>query len=104
MAAARRKPLRVLHLIYDDIGNPWLGGGGALRTREINRRLAASGHDITVLTGIYPGAAPAETIAGIKYRRIGWPGWLARRSYMGSRIAFVLAAVFLLKRTPYDIV
>src|SRR5437763_1001596 len=35
--------MRILHLIYDDLGNPWLSGGGAVRTLEINRRLAARG-------------------------------------------------------------
>ena len=33
--------MRICHLIYDDIANPWLAGGGAVRVREIYRRLAA---------------------------------------------------------------
>ena len=33
--------MKICHLIYDDLGNPWLGGGGAWRARQIYRRLAA---------------------------------------------------------------
>ncbi len=48
--------MKILHLIYDHINNPWVGGGGAVRVHEICRRLAGCGHEITVLSGEYPGA------------------------------------------------
>ena len=48
--------MRILHTSYDDPWNPWLAGGGALRTWQISRRLAAR-HDVTLVTGRYPGAA-----------------------------------------------
>ena len=48
--------MKILHLIYDDVENPWIGGGGAYRTREIYQRLSRWGHDCTVLCGNYPGA------------------------------------------------
>src|SRR5690606_3422755 len=39
---------RVLHLIYDDPGNPWVAGGGAVRAFEIYRRLTARLGSITI--------------------------------------------------------
>lgn len=48
--------MKILHLIYDHMQNPWVGGGGAVRAHEICRRLASAGHDVTVLSGRYPGA------------------------------------------------
>ncbi|MEJ2868907.1 glycosyltransferase family 4 protein [Actinomycetospora sp. OC33-EN08] len=50
-----RGGLHVLHLAFEDPAMPG-SGGGALRTAEIDRRLAAAGHHVTVLTGRYPGA------------------------------------------------
>ena len=47
--------MKILHTIYDDPSNPWLGGGGAFRTFEISKRLTDK-HDITILCGRYPGS------------------------------------------------
>jgi glycosyltransferase involved in cell wall biosynthesis len=47
--------MKILHLIYDHIHNPWVGGGGAVRAYEIYRRLGER-HDITIVCGAYPGA------------------------------------------------
>lgn len=47
--------LRVLHLGFEDPRMP-SAGGGSVRTHAINKRLAAEGHRITVLTTGYPGA------------------------------------------------
>ena len=47
--------VKILHTIYDDVDNPWCGGGGALRAIEINRRLAKR-HKVKMLVGNYPGA------------------------------------------------
>lgn len=46
--------MRVLHLGFEDPRMPG-AGGGSVRTHEINRRLAAQGFDVTVLTTRYPG-------------------------------------------------
>lgn len=46
--------LRVLHLGFEDPLMPG-AGGGSVRTHEMNRRMAARGHRITVLTTRYPG-------------------------------------------------
>jgi glycosyltransferase involved in cell wall biosynthesis len=46
--------MRVLHLGFEDPRMPG-AGGGSVRTHEINRRLAAQGFEVTVLTTRYPG-------------------------------------------------
>ena len=87
--------LRVLHCIYDDPENPWVGGGGALRVREIYRRLGGE-VDATVVTGSYPGAVDGERY-GVRYRRLGAEG-----PYPLSRLSFGLAATRLLALGGYD--
>lgn len=62
--------MKILHMICDHLYNPWFGGGGPVRTHEIYRRMAKR-HDITVLTGNYPGAVKQEIINGVKYIRLG---------------------------------
>jgi len=89
--------MNILHTIYDDAGNPWCGGGGALRTLEISRRLAAR-HTITVLTGMYPGAVPEGETDGVRIRRAG-----TDRSYFLSRLSFARAASCEVARGAYDL-
>lgn len=48
--------MRILHLAYEDPLQPG-SGGGSIRAREINRRLAGR-HEITALVAGYPGAKP----------------------------------------------
>jgi len=91
--------MRILHIIYDDIDNPWLGGGGATRTLEIYSRIARQEHNVTVLCGNYRGAPRQHIRQGVTYRHIG-----SRHSYTVSRITFALMMPFLLKRGGYDIV
>ncbi|MEJ2888071.1 glycosyltransferase family 4 protein [Actinomycetospora aeridis] len=47
--------LHVLHLAFEDPEMPG-AGGGAKRTAEIDQRLAAAGHRLTVVTQTFPGA------------------------------------------------
>ena len=68
MTGAAPGRLRILHLAFEDHRRPGSGGGG-IRTREINRRLAAR-HDITVVTSRYPGAR-ARHEDGVQYRPLG---------------------------------
>lgn len=91
--------MRILHVIYDDIHNPWLGGGGATRTWELYRRIAQQGHKVKVVCGSYPGAARREKREGVVYRHTGSPS-----SYVASRLTFMLGAPRLIKRSGYDIV
>lgn len=87
--------LRVLHCIYDDPANPWVGGGGAMRVLEIYRRLTDR-VDATVASGSFPGAAD-EVRDGVRYRRLG-----ARSPYPWSRWTYARAATALLARGDYD--
>lgn len=93
-AAPRR--LRVLHLAFEDHRRPG-SGGGAARTREIDRRLAAR-HDITVVTTRYPGSRPrAED--GVRYVHIGLP-----LGYFGSILTYFAALPLALWRHRSDLV
>lgn len=89
--------MKILHIIYDDLNNPWCGGGGALRAAKINEVLANQ-HQITVFTGNYPGACN-ETKNNVRYVRLG-----LKCSYLLSRISFTLMLPFMIKACPCDIV
>lgn len=87
--------MRVLHFIYDDPGNPWVAGGGAVRVFELYRRLGAD-VDAEIVTGAYPGAANGP-VDGVRYRRVG-----ARGPYALSRASYAAAANRILRSEPYD--
>jgi glycosyltransferase involved in cell wall biosynthesis len=88
--------LRVLHCIYDDPENPWVGGGGAVRVREIYRRLTDQ-VEVTVVTGNYPEARDGERY-GVLYRRLG-----TAQPYSLSRLSYGVAATRLLAEGGYDV-
>ena len=87
--------LRVLHCLYDAPGNPWLGGGGAVRAFELYRRLAGR-IDLTLATGNFPGARD-EVIDGVRYVRLG-----SALNYPLSRLSYARAATKLLRAGQYD--
>ena len=80
------RPLRILHLGFEDHARPG-SGGGALRTHEVNRRLAVE-HEITVLASTWPGAED-RVEEGIRYVHIGRP-W----GYVGSLLTYFIALPF----------
>ncbi|CAN5165409.1 hypothetical protein BH24GEM2_BH24GEM2_14380 [soil metagenome] len=88
--------LRVLHCIYDDPGNPWVAGGGAVRVRELYRRLQGD-VEVTVASGNFPGARD-EAIQGVRYVRLGTP-----ISYALSRWTYARRASHMLRTAPYDV-
>ncbi len=88
--------MKILHIIYDDVENPWLGGGGAVRALEINKLLAGK-HDITVLTGNYPDAKNNK-IDNVRYIRAG-----SDSNYLLSRISFTLLVPKMIKKLDFDI-
>jgi glycosyltransferase involved in cell wall biosynthesis len=88
--------MRILHIIYDDVKNPWCGGGGALRAKRVNEYLSST-NQVTVLTGNFPGARH-EKINNVKYIRIG-----SKASYLLSRISFSLLIPFYLRKLSRDI-
>jgi glycosyltransferase involved in cell wall biosynthesis len=92
--------MRVLHLIYDNPSNPWVGGGGAVRAHEILKRLALKGHEITVLSGRYPGAEDF-TEGNLSCRFVG-----SGRGYALSTFSYAFQAARYVRRhsSGYDIV
>lgn len=86
--------MKILHLDFDDLKNPQ-GGGQAIRTFEINRRLAKR-HRITVTTGNYPGAKD-ERIEGIRYIRIG------KGNFPWNIITFLASIPKVVKQFDHDI-
>ncbi|MYC70930.1 MAG: glycosyltransferase family 4 protein [Gemmatimonadetes bacterium] len=89
--------MKICHLMYDDIDNPWLGGGGAVRAMELYRRLA-SRHEITVVTGLFPGAELETERHGLRLLRVG-----SARSYALSRLGYCRKAVAQLQRLEWDL-
>ena len=89
--------MKICHLMYDDIANPWLGGGGAVRAMELYRRLS-SRHEITVVSGLFPGAEPETERHGLRLLRVG-----SARSYALSRVGYCRAAVAQLQRLEWDL-
>lgn len=86
---------RVLHIIYDDPKNPWVGGGGAVRVRELYKRLVGR-VDVTVVTGNFPGGKD-EVVDGVRYRRLG-----SRGPYAWSRLSWGRQVNRLLRTAGYD--
>jgi glycogen synthase len=68
--ARSRKALRILHLGFEDPMMPG-AGGGSVRTHEINSRLVAAGHQVTVLTTMYPDAEE-RCQDGVQYVPVGF--------------------------------
>ena len=75
--------MRLLLVNWQDRENP-LAGGAEIHLHEIFGRLAARGHDVTLLCGGWPGAAPRARLDGIDVIRVGtrhtFP-FLARRYF-----------------------
>lgn len=94
--AEAKLKLRVLHCIYDDPRNPWVAGGGAVRVRELYRRLRRE-VDATVASGNFPGAQN-EIVEGVRYVRLGAPS-----PYAWSRWTYARSATQMLRTSPYDV-
>lgn len=83
--------MRLILINWQDRLNPQAGGAEA-HLHEVFGRLAARGHEVTLLCSGWPGAAPRAQIDGIEVHRTGtrhtfplvaWPYWrtaLARQS------------------------
>jgi len=90
--------MKILHIIYDDVKNPWCGGGGAYRALMINGQIAHEQHEVMVLTGNFPGAKNVIN-DNVTYKRVG-----LNTSYLISRISFTILVPFYLKRYQGDII
>jgi len=75
--------VRILLVNWQDRENPQ-AGGAEIHLHEIFGRLAARGHEVTLLCGGWPGCPARATLDGIEVVRVGtrasWPA-LARRAY-----------------------
>src|SRR6185312_10930947 len=75
-------------------------GGGSVRTHEINRRLAARGHDITVLTTRFPGCVD-RVQDGVTYLHVG----AGRGGNKWTRLlGYVRGLPFAARKVPADLV
>jgi glycosyltransferase involved in cell wall biosynthesis len=87
--------VRILHLGYEDQAQPG-SGGGSVRTREINRRLATR-HEVTVLVAGYRGASP-RIEDGVRWAPL-WP----RRDGKLNRLAYFALLGPAILRCPHDL-
>lgn len=87
---------RIVHLGFEDFRRPG-SGGGAIRSHEINRRLAEH-YDITMLTTSWPGCED-RVEDGVRYVHIGLP-----RGYFPSILSYFAHLPFALRRWPADLV
>jgi glycosyltransferase involved in cell wall biosynthesis len=62
--------VRLLVVNWQDRENP-LAGGAEIHLHEIFERLAAHGHEVTMLCGGWPGCPPRATLGGIEVHRTG---------------------------------
>lgn len=88
--------MKILHFDFDDLESP-SAGGQAVRTFEINRRLAKLGHQITVITLDYENAQ-TKTKEGVHYERIGI------KKFPWNYISYFLSIRSALKKHDYDLV
>lgn len=62
--------MKICAVNWQDLENP-LGGGAETHLHEILERLAAWGHEVTLLCGGWPGCPPRVTRKGIEIHRVG---------------------------------
>ena len=62
--------MRILLVNWQDRDNPQ-GGGAEIHLHEIFGRLAARGHQVTLLCGGWPGCPPRAELDGIQVHRVG---------------------------------
>ncbi|MGQ0646228.1 MAG: glycosyltransferase, partial [Gemmatimonadaceae bacterium] len=75
--------MRLLVVNWQDRENPQ-AGGAEIHLHEIFGRLAARGHEITLLCGGWPGCPPAARLGGMDVVRAGTRytfGFLAGKAY-----------------------
>ena len=88
--------MRILHLAYEDPAQPG-SGGGSIRTREINRRLAER-HEITAIVSGYPGAR-ARSEDGVRWVPIG----LRSANIFLNRLSYFALLGRAIRRHPHDL-
>ncbi len=69
-AGPSARPLRIVVVNWQCRDNP-LAGGAEIHLHEIFGRLAAAGHEVTLLCGGWPGCPPRAELDGIAVHRVG---------------------------------
>lgn len=72
--------MKILVVNWQCRENP-LAGGAEIHLHEIFERLAARGHEVTLLCGGWPGCAPTATLGGIETLRVGTRQTFALKVY-----------------------
>ncbi len=87
--------MNILVINWQDIRNP-LGGGAEVHLHEIFKRVAARGHQVTLLCSRFAGSASEETIDGIRVIRCG------SRNTFNFHVPFQY--IFKLRRMRFDVI
>ena len=85
---------RILAVNWRDLRNPEMGGA-EVHLHEILRRLAAWGHEVTLLAAAWPGAASEERYDGLRVLRAG--------RWWNANWVICRAARRLLRDEPFDV-
>jgi glycosyltransferase involved in cell wall biosynthesis len=88
--------MKILHCLYDEINNPWVGGGGALRLIELYKRFPKD-VEIELISGRYPGAQDWQR-ENIRMRYLGTD----RKHYMWSRVSYSMAARRFIRKNQHE--
>ncbi len=96
MTAYDIKP-KIVISSYDDIKNPYYGGGGARSIHEVASRLAHK-FDFLILTANYPGAK-SQVLSGVEYKRIG-PAFIGPKF---GQLLFHVMLPFYVRSLEYDL-
>jgi len=91
------KKLNIVISSYDDLSNPYYGGGGARAVHEIARRLTTD-YSVTVITSAYNNSENKK-IDEVNYRRIGTTRFGART----SQLIFHLLLPYYCRKEKFDI-
>ncbi len=87
--------MRILVVNWQCRENP-LAGGAEIHLHEIFERLAAAGHEVTLLCGGWPDCPPRATLGGIDVHRVG-----TRQTFALKVFQYWTAH---LKRLPFDVI
>lgn len=90
--------MKVIFSIYDDLKNPYYGGGGSIAVHELAKRLSLN-HDITVVNSRNPKVHKNEVIDGVSYKRVG----IGKFGPKIDQIIFLLIVPFYLLFERYDV-
>ena len=85
--------MKILHLLYDNPQNPWLGGGAALRAKGITEHFSKKSDQIYFISGGFPKSS--ATNSSDKAHHFFTPHF---ESYISSRLFFSLKAPSVIKK------